>query len=63
MLGASHVPAASAELFKASVAHYVFEAPTFRREARVESSWEDRAAASGFAPAEESPGFTGQDGG
>jgi hypothetical protein len=31
MLGASHVPAASAELFRVSVAQYVFEAPTFQR--------------------------------
>jgi hypothetical protein len=31
MLGASHIPAASAQLRDASVRHHVFEAPTFRR--------------------------------
>jgi hypothetical protein len=34
MLGASHIPAASAELSRASIHHWVFEAPTFRRRSR-----------------------------
>jgi hypothetical protein len=33
MVGGSHIPAASAELSRASVHHWVFEAPTFRRKA------------------------------
>jgi hypothetical protein len=33
MLGASHIPAASAELAAENVRHYVFEAPSFQRRA------------------------------